>query len=115
MKNTFYIATSNHFKTRSTCYIIIQEGIVLYCKSNLLYTEQYISKQCTSQQAFIVKTESALWTHYKGQITNYKGQITEAPQYNKCWNLEFLQDNIKALAGGCLEEGNRQCEWSMSL
>ena len=41
-------------------------------------------------------------TNYKGQITNYKW--TKAPQYNKCWNLEFLQDNSKALAGRCLEE-----------
>ena len=27
-------------------------------------------------------------------ITKDKGQITDGPQYNKCWNLEFLQDNI---------------------
>ena len=75
---------------------------ILYCKSIFVYTEQYKSKQCTSQQAFIVKTESSLWTKDKLQRTNYKW--TKAPQYNKCWNLEFLQDNSKALAGRCLEE-----------
>ena len=80
-----------------------QGDTILYCNFNFLYTEQYISKQCTSQQAFIVKTESSLWKKDKGQRTKDKLQITEAPQYNKCWNLEFLQDNIKALAGGCLE------------
>ena len=37
-------------------------------------------------------------------ITHYKGQITDGPHYNKCWNLEYLQDNSKALAGRCLEE-----------
>jgi hypothetical protein len=72
MKNTFYIATSNHFKKRFTCYINIQGDTILYCKSNFLYTEQYISKQCTSQQAFIVKTESSLWTKDKLQWTNHR-------------------------------------------
>ena len=32
-------------------------------------------------------------THYTLHITHYKW--TKAPQYNKCWNLEFLQDNNK--------------------
>ena len=44
------------------------------------------------------------FTGYRGQVTGYRLQITEVPSYNKCRNLEILQDNIKALAGGCLEE-----------
>ena len=39
----------------------------------------------------------------RGQVTGYRLQITEAPSYNKSSNLEILQDNIKALAGGSLE------------
>ena len=54
-------------------------------------------------------------TEDRGQVTGYRLQITEAPSYNKCRNLEILQDNIKALAGGCLEEGNHLGEWIMSL
>ena len=72
MKYTFYIAISNHFKTRFTCHIYTGSPTILYCKSNFLYTLQYISKQCTSQQAFIVKTESSLWTHYTLHITKDK-------------------------------------------
>ena len=34
----------------------------------------------------------------------YRSQWTKAPRYNKCWSLEILQDNSKALAGRCLEE-----------
>ena len=40
---------------------------------------------------------------------NSRSQWTKAPRYNKCWSLEILQDNSKALAGGCLEE------WAMIL
>ena len=101
-----YIVISNHFKKRSTCHIYTGIPTILYRKSNFLYTEQYISKQCTSQQAFIVKRVLTLdklqITKDKGQRTNY--EWTKAPQYNKCWNLEFLQDNSRALAGRCLEE-----------
>ena len=50
-------------------------------------------------------------TGYRGQVTGYRGQvtedrlqITEAPSYNKCRNLEILQDNSKALAVRCLED-----------
>ena len=35
--------------------------------------------------------------------------MTKAPSYNKCRNLEILQDNIKALAGGSLENFAPPC------
>ena len=68
-----YIAISNHLKKRFTCHIYTGGPTILYCKSNFLYTEQYISKQCTSQQAFIVKR---VLTLDKLQITKDKGQRT---------------------------------------
>ena len=49
-----------------------------------------------------IHCQNRVLTLDKLHITNYKW--TKAPQYNKCWNLEFLQDNSKALAGRCLEE-----------
>ena len=39
MKNTFYIAIGNHFKKRSTCYIIIQGAPLYFIVSPFLYIQ----------------------------------------------------------------------------
>ena len=95
MKNTFYIATSNHFIKRSTCHINIQ-GDTTY-QNNAHHNNAHHNKHSLSKQS----PHFGQRTNYKLQITNYKW--TKAPQYNKCWNLEIFQDNSKALAGRCLE------------
>ena len=45
---------------------------------------------------------TATGNHFKKRFTWDTGK--QPPHYNKCWNLEILQDNSKALAGRCLEE-----------
>ena len=76
---------------RETLYFIVSP--IFYIAINTYQNNAHHNKHSLSKQS----------PHF-GHITHYKGQITDGPQYNKCWNLEFLQDNSKALPGRCLEE-----------
>ena len=86
-----YIAISNHFKKRSTCYINIQGGALYFIVSPIFYIQNNTYQNNAHHNKHSLSKQSP---HF-GQRTNYNGQITDGPQYNKCWNLEFLQDNIK--------------------
>ena len=53
-----------------------------------------------------LKNENKMTIFFWDNFYDHRSPITgtKAPRYNKCWSLEILQDNSKALAGRCLEE-----------